>query len=396
MKLLADQAIPGIQLFAPYFDCQQLSAEQITADSVRDADILLIRSVTKVNSSLLTGSRVQFVGSCTIGVDHIDLAYLQAKEITFAHAPGCNAVAVSEYVLQTLTRYACERQLRWQDLTVGIIGWGSVGKAVTRLLDSLQIHYRVYDPPLQACHAKTATNLAGKNVSSIAPKKGWASIEEILSCNVITMHVPLTKTTHHLLSLEQLIKIQPYALLINTARGEVLDEAALFAEFAPEHFYMAMDVFAHEPAIDPRWLCYAWQMTPHIAGHSERGKWRGTEMIYDALKQFLQAHNPPLLLSTRADDYAPPMQTVRYDEEAVAPDALSGLLYQVFDLRTTHQQLRQYLARRNPIQENFRAVRRDYVPRREFQDVQLRTNNIVDAQLTALGFVAGTQQGSEK
>ncbi len=387
MKLLADQAIPGIQLFAPFFDCQQLSAEQITADRVKDADILLIRSVTKVNSSLLTGSRVQFVGSCTIGVDHIDLDYLQTKNITFAHAPGCNAVAVSEYVLQTLTRYACERHLRWQDLAVGVIGWGNVGKAVTHLLDSLQIHYRVYDPPLQACHAKTAINLVEKNVSSLVPKKNWASLEDILSCNVITMHVPLTKTTRHLLSLEQFIKIQPDALLINTARGEVLDEAALFTEFAPEHFYMAMDVFAHEPAIDPRWLCYAWQMTPHIAGHSERGKWRGTEMIYDALRCFLQVQAAPLQLSARGDDYAPPMQTVSYEEKTVAPGALSELLYQVFDLRTTHQQLCQYLARRYPIQENFRAARRDYVPRREFQDVQLRTNNIVDAQLRALGFV---------
>lgn len=409
MKLLADLAIPGIELFSPFFDCVQLPAQQISAACLQDVDILLVRSVTPVNAALLASSPVRFVGSCTIGVDHVDQPYLQEKGIVFAHAPGCNAVAVSEYVLQTVLRYAQQLSLPWQALTVGVIGWGHVGKAVTRLLDALQIHYRVYDPPLQT--QATRFQATRSQVNAAVPISGWASFDEVLAANVITLHVPLTTDTHKLLSTAQLVQIKPKTLVINTARGEVLDEAALFAHYSPEHFFWAVDVFANEPAIDPRWLCYAWQMTPHIAGHSERGKWHGTEMIYDALADFFQTQvlqaqvlkeqvlqglvlKEPVLqeqagslrLPARRADHAPPLWPFNIEDNALAALGLTDLLYQVFDLRVTDQHLRQALAQRQPTAQAFRQARAEYVPRRQCQDVAINAQPFPNAPLSALGF----------
>jgi erythronate-4-phosphate dehydrogenase len=374
MKLLVELAIPGIELFTPFFDCVQLPAPQISAARLQDVDILLVRSVTPVNAALLDASPVRFVGSCTIGVDHIDQCYLQNKGITFAHAPGCNAIAVSEYVLQTLLRYAGQVLLPLPDITVGVIGWGNVGKAVTRLLDALQIAYRVYDPLLQV------------QVASDVPSSGWASLQEVLAANVITLHVPLTDDTRRMLSVQQFAQILPKTLLINTSRGEVLDELALFANYSPEHFFLAVDVFAHEPAIDPRWLCYAWQMTPHIAGHSERGKWRGTEMIYDALAHFLVVQQSQLQLPPRGADHAPALWMLNNPQDTLTSVDLHEWLYQVFDLRTTDQVFRQALAKPQSIAQVFRQVRADYVPRREFQDVMILDNQRLSAQLMAIGF----------
>jgi erythronate-4-phosphate dehydrogenase len=372
MKLLADQAIPGIKsLFTTDdMDCQQLPAEQINAAALENVDILWVRSVTKVAPALLANSAVRFVGSCTIGVDHIDLEYLQQQDIAFAHAPGCNAVAVSEYVLQSIARYAVELDLKWSQLCVGIIGWGNVGHAVSGLLDALQIDYRVYDPPLQA-------------ISSRSPKNGWASLDETLAANVITLHVPLTTSTRQLLNAEQLQKISPLSLIINTSRGEVLDEVALFEHFSPAHFYLAMDVFSQEPAIDSRWLCYAWQMTPHIAGHSERGKWRGSEMVYDALQTWLKTQGKHL--AERHQDYAPPLQQIDFAGSEINAPILYQLIQQVFDLSETDKALRKVIAQRLPIADVFRQARADYIPRREFRDCMLASKE-PHALLSRLGF----------
>lgn len=397
MKLLADQAIPGVvQLLAPHLECLQLPAEQITPATVQDADILLVRSVTPVNAALLADSAVRFVGSGTIGVDHVDQAYLQQRQIAFAHAPGCNAVAVSEYVLSTILRYAKTRQLSLAELNVGVIGWGQVGRALTQRLDILAIAYQVYDPPLQAANSQA--------IPSQCPSRGWASWSDVINnSNVITLHVPLIKhglwPTQQLLNQTALTQIQPQSLLINTCRGEVLDEQALFQHFAPEHFYCAVDVFAHEPAIDPRWLCYAWQMTPHIAGHSERGKWRGTEMIYDALKDWL-ANSANQSISTgaaslpvRPADFAPIPRVASWtntDEvfSANNPAHLTALIDQVFDLPKTDQQLRHALIQRQSLADAFRQARREYVPRYEFQDIKLVGDKwLKNRILNRLGFI---------
>ena len=103
MKIIADANIPFVQqCFSSIGEVEVLPGRKITPHSVRDADVLLVRSVTAVNSELLSASRVRFVGTATIGFEHVDVEYLRKSNIAFASAPGSNANSVAEYVVAAL------------------------------------------------------------------------------------------------------------------------------------------------------------------------------------------------------------------------------------------------------------------------------------------------------
>ncbi|MBO0611447.1 4-phosphoerythronate dehydrogenase [Thiothrix fructosivorans] len=243
---------------------------------LQETDILVVRSVTKVNAQLLAGTPVRFVATATAGFDHIDLDYLRGQGIGFARAPGCNAVSAAEYVLTALSHWALLRDKPLQGRSIGIIGHGNVGSRVRQLCEAQGMCCVVNDPPLQT--------------------PGYSdlySLEAALACDIVTFHVPFTHAGEHptfrLLDAARIARLRPGTLLLNTARGGVVDESTLLARLQTRaDLDVVLDTWENEPAINLEMLQHTLLGTPHIAGYSLDGKIRGTEMVYRACCEFLQ------------------------------------------------------------------------------------------------------------
>ena len=234
---------------------------------MRDADLLLVRSVTQVNRALLEGSRVRFVGTCTIGTDNLDLDYFAEVGIVWSSAPGCNARGVVDYVLGSVLTLAEREGVDPAARVYGVVGAGQVGWRLVNLLRGLGWHVRVCDPPRQA-----------------AEGGDFDSLEHIIDeCYVISLHTPLDASTRHLFDTTRLAALKPGTWLINASRGAVVDNAAL-RSLLPQRpdLKVVLDVLEGEPQADVELAALCQLATPHIAGYSLDGKLRGTAQIYQA------------------------------------------------------------------------------------------------------------------
>jgi len=272
MKIVADMNIPFVkQAFSSLGRVETCEGRSLSDEQLIDADILLVRSVTAVNASLLAQSKVKFVGSATIGVDHVDQDYLDKHSIVFANAPGSNATSAAEYVITALLLTAQRQGFSLQEKSVGIVGCGNVGSRVLKRLTGLGIKCLVNDPPRAAKYTD----------------RHYVSLEEALKADIVTVHTPLTKQgiykTYHLFNEHSFSVLKSDAVFINTSRGSVVDESALksIVQKRPD-LTLILDVWENEPSIDIDLLKSVSIATPHIAGYSIDGKVRGTEMIYAA------------------------------------------------------------------------------------------------------------------
>ncbi|PIE48104.1 MAG: erythronate-4-phosphate dehydrogenase [Gammaproteobacteria bacterium] len=293
-KALTIVADANISHLGDYFNLQILGVD-VTVIKVAGREIthelltsvkpqaLLVRSVTFVNESLLVGQdSVQYVGSATIGTDHIDQAYLNQKNIGFANASGCSKHSVAQYVLTSILTL---RPQYWQKpITLGIIGLGNIGSTLAHYANDLGWQVLGYDPFLES----TQRNHKNNN----------ASFKQLLQhSDVISLHVPLTTSqqskypTYHLIDENALTMMKTDTLLVNSSRGKVVSEQALLAEQPDSKRQVVLDVFEHEPFISTHLLDKLAVVTPHIAGYSVEGKLRGTQMIYEA---FCKHFNLPI------------------------------------------------------------------------------------------------------
>jgi erythronate-4-phosphate dehydrogenase len=369
MLIVADRNIPQVQeAFAGIGEVRLHEGRSLKAADVRDAGILLVRSVTPVTADLLKGSQVRFVGAATIGTDHVDLDYLQRSGIEFAYAPGSNARAVAEYVVAVLLALHAEKPQG----PVGIVGYGNIGRALAGLLDVLGIEYLINDPPLQQ--------------SGTAQDVEFVSLAEIQRAPIISLHVPLVKTgphpTHHLVDAAFLQQLSPRCLLLNTARGAVVDNRALAAH--TQRIRAVLDVWEGEPAIDPALLEHVLLGTPHIAGYSAEGRLNGTQRMYEAVCEFLRLE--PVWRYARPAPRQPVLST-----QLQGYAALRDLVLQAYDVRQDAAQLRVLLPQ--PAAERaagFDRLRRDYPARPEFAAYRCRLEAGADAiarrQVIDLGF----------
>ena len=150
MNLIVDENIAFAQEAFSYFGkVISVDGRSLINKDVKDADVLIVRSITKVNEKLLRNTRVKFIGTATIGTDHIDLDYLKSKHISFADAKGCNADSVAEYVFTALLKIASEKNIFLNGKTIGIVGIGNIGSRVVRLAESLGMKVIKNDPPLE-------------------------------------------------------------------------------------------------------------------------------------------------------------------------------------------------------------------------------------------------------
>jgi erythronate-4-phosphate dehydrogenase len=376
MKIVADENIPLLQrFFGELGEIISLPGREISAPHLQGADILLVRSVTRVDEQLLAGSRVHFVGTATIGTDHVDLDYLSQNGIGFANAPGSNANSVVEYVLSCLSILTETHGMDWDQLTVGIVGYGNVGSTLARRLQKLGICYRAFDPLI---------------AQDSDPALG--SFDSVLACDVISLHVPLTlegeHRTLHLFDQDLLRRLAPHQVLINTSRGAVIDNRALAILLQqPESFSAILDVWENEPAIDPELARRVLVGTPHIAGYSFDGKVAGVEMVYFALCQYLG-----LPVRHRAAQFLeePPLSKMTFTSNADLHWCIHTAIRACFDVRHDHGLLRQSLCLPEVERSaQFDCLRRDYRCRREFSGVKIqlkKAHSELHSTFRALGF----------
>ena len=273
MKIIADENLAFTDyFFADFGQIESHAGRTLSPEHLKDSEALLVRSVTKVNQALLQDSNIQFVGSATIGTDHLDIAYLEAQKMTWANAAGCNAQAVAEYVVTALLTLKPELINAKEEFCLGIIGLGNVGTRLAALASYLGWRVIGYDPLVQR-----------DTIQQV-------ELEQLLAnSDAVSIHVPLTKTgaypTHHLFNQQRLAQLKSHATLINSARGSVIEEEALMADIIQNQRQVVLDVFEHEPIISKQLLDLVTLVTPHIAGYSLEGKARGTQMIYEAFCQ---------------------------------------------------------------------------------------------------------------
>ena len=274
MRIVVDSHIPHIQgLIEPFANVDYLEPVDITASAVREADALIVRTRTRCNAALLDGSRVKFIGSATIGTDHIDLDYCSSHGITVRNAPGCNAPAVAQWVFCAIAAWMRHCNIATPDgLALGIIGVGHIGSIVARWGRQLGFNVLLNDPPREN---------RDRSFDDI-----FSPLDELQrQCDIITFHTPLTRDgqwpTWHLCDQRFLDSLTRCRLILDAARGPIADNAALLGW----HGDMGLDCWENEPNISRELLEKAIVATPHIAGYSAEGKQRGTAMMLAALNE---------------------------------------------------------------------------------------------------------------
>lgn len=353
MNLIIDENIALAQkAFSNFGTARFVDGRSLTASDVENADALIIRSVTKVDERLLQNSKIKFVGTATIGTDHIDLNYLQSKNIAFADAKGCNADSVAEYVFTALLKIAAEQNISLRDKTIGVVGIGNIGSRVIRLAESFGMKVLKNDPPLER-------NKIGKN---------YVSLDESLNADIITLHVPLSleggDKTFHLLSGDNLKKIKSNAIIINTSRGAVIDNASLLDETNRRELNLILDVWEDEPLINLELLTKTKVATAHIAGYSFEGKVNGTKMIYDSLCEFLQ-------IKSSWQPELPPIERKNFQlsEGKSDEEKVYKLFSTIYDIEKDDMRFREISKYKlNEQAGYFDLLRKTYPVRREFSN----------------------------
>ena len=388
ITILADSNIASLDEFFTATMLGQATEQTVNIIKVAGRDInaqllaelqptmLLIRSVTSVNEALLADNEsVEFVGSATIGTDHVDQDYVAARNITFANAAGCSKHSVAQYVLTAILTL---RPQYWQPsttlsmtssmtssmppLTLGIIGLGNIGRTLAQYATALGWQVLGYDPLL---HPSDTNN---------------ASFEQVLSqSDVVSLHVPLTDKkstdkkaadgqsvqssngsdypTRHLINAEALAMMSPHTMLINSARGPVVNASDLEADIERNERQVVLDVFEHEPEISEGLLAKLAIATPHIAGYTVEGKLRGTQIIYDALCEKLA------VAPAQSMQNLLPLNMFLWSELKAHPDRL----IKFYDIMQDDASLRSQAVDGQVSGADFDQLRRDYHLRREWQ-----------------------------
>jgi len=359
MNITADENIPHVvDAFKSLGTVTTLKGRDITANDLKQTDILLVRSVTKVNKSLLNDTPVKFVASATAGFNHVDLNYLKSRNIDFARAPGSNAISAAEYVIAGICKWSLLQKQSLQDLsnlTIGIIGYGNVGSRVKQLCDDFGIKAVINDPPLLQ---------QSQDQSGIT----FSSLEDALACDIITLHTPLTMEGDHptfQLINDNIEQIKAGALFINASRGEVVKESALLSRMENKNdLTLILDVWENEPTVNLDMQKHTLIGTPHIAGYSIDAKIRGTEMIYHACCNYLKKKPQ---WSSQNIDFG---KNKPFDFDTANIKDKREAILQAYNIMADDARLRQML--NDPTLSDgqyFDSLRKNYPARREFSEL---------------------------
>lgn len=377
MQILADSQIAHVTEF--FSDCGELRVYEsgtLRPADLATADVLLVRSSTRVDDALLRDSRVSFVATATSGIEHVDSGYLRRRGIGFAHARGSNARAVAEYVLSSLFVLAGRHNFRLRDKLVGIIGHGTVGSMLASMLNVIGVTTLINDPPLR--------DRFGDN-SGVR----YHDLAEVLSADIVSLHVPLTEDgtypTRGMVDGDFLAQFGDGDILLNTSRGGVVDQAALKACLAGRRVLTVLDVWDNEPV--PDLLPGTAIGTPHIAGYSREARVLAARMIFESLcAAFNLPMEAPVLPVLPVADLDLQDKHWHDDEEAIRTAVLFA--YDVSNDSTLLGPLASLPADQRG--RRFNELRLDYRLRREFCGTRVHgCTDGLKVKLRQLGFLTG-------
>ncbi|MBR6240479.1 MAG: DUF3410 domain-containing protein [Lentisphaeria bacterium] len=377
MLIVADSKIPYLKgVLEPCADVRHLDPREITPETVRDADALIIRTRTKCDAALLAHSRVSVIATATIGIDHIDLDWCGKRGIVCRNAAGCNAASVAQYMTSALLRVSLRHNVDLRGKSLGVVGCGHVGSKVAAAAYALGMNVLVNDPPRARREGPS----------------GFVTLETIQNeADFVTFHVPLTQAgpdrTEHLADEAFFRGLRKKPFFFNTSRGDVVDEPALKKAIIEGQISGAvLDVWHNEPEIDRELLSLVDFATPHIAGYSADGKANGTAMAVEVVAQGLHILEPDVIQQVRADILAkvpaPANPVVTLDAASANP--IADAVLASYDVAADDAALR-------AAPENFEALRGSYRVRREFPAYTVKLSgcesddSLLDA-LRKLGF----------
>jgi erythronate-4-phosphate dehydrogenase len=378
MKIIADANIPHVaECFSSIGQVQVISGREIKKDIVADADILLVRSITPVFADLLTGSKVRFVATATIGFDHIDVGFLRRNAIGFASGPGSNANSAAEYVIAAILEIAQKYNIALEGKSIGIIGVGNVGSKVMKKCQALGIKVLPNDPPL---YRQTGD-----------PK--YLPLEDLFNCDFITFHTPLTfdgiDKTFHLADENFFKSLKKNCVFINASRGAVIDSKALAASIQTGHLKaVVLDVWENEPNIDTELLEMVEIGTPHIAGYSYDGKIAGLIMIYKSACEYFG-----IIPEHDIRDFLPQPEIKSIEIPANTKneqEIILNTIRKVYNVNRDDMNLRK-ISKETAQNRGifFDNLRKNYPVRREFQNTHVGVkdvNSSLAKKLSGIGF----------
>ena len=378
MKIIADENIPFVKdCLSSIGDVCLCKGRQISPEVVKDADILLVRSITPVNAGLLDNSSVRFVGTATIGIEHIDTDYLAGRNIGFASAPGSNANSVAEYVISALLWLGKKNKFQLADKSIGIIGAGNVGSRLAKKCSALGMEVLLNDPPLQR--------------QTGDPK--YLPLDELFGCDFITLHTPLTfdgiDKTFHLADTNFFNSLKAGCFFINTSRGAVADTAAIKTAISSGRLGgFALDVWENEPDIDNELLKKVDISTPHIAGYSFDGKVAGMIMISKSACKYFD-----LKAEYTAEDFLPAPDVAEIKINPGIDDEhniLHHTVQQIYNINRDDFNTREILmVDRQSRGQFFDDLRKNYPVRREFRNTKIileKSDDSLKNKLAGIGF----------
>ncbi len=365
LKIIVDENIAfADRAFNSLGKVELVPGRSISNQLIKDADILIVRSVTRVDQDLLKNTKVKFVGTATIGTDHIQSDYLKENKIVFADAKGCNAFSVAEYVIAALANLAVKLNLTLRDKSIGIIGVGNIGSKVAKFATALGMNVILNDPPLKR----------------LGDTRNFAELDEIFECDIVTLHVPLNITgedkTFHLFDFEKLKKLKTNSILINTSRGAVINNSDLLKVIDKKHLNVVLDVWENEPDVNIELLKKIQMGTPHIAGYSYEGKVNGTRMIYDSLCNFLGAEN-----NFSFDLPVPENSVLSIQKSGSIEERLNKLIPNVYSITKDDLRMREMI--NMPYEKrriDFDKQRKNYPTRREFINYLVFSDDLTEEE----------------
>jgi len=380
MKIVADANIPFVEkCLSSVGDVVTMSGRDMMPQAVADADVLLVRSITPVNEQLLADSAVRFVGTATIGFDHVDLDYLNSRGIGFASAPGSNANSAAEYVIAALLDVGQRHGIQLEGKSIGVIGVGNVGGRVAKKCEALGMRVLRNDPPLQR---QTGGPM-------------YVPLKALYDCDFITLHTPLTREgidkTYHLASETFFTALKRGAVFVNASRGAVVDSGALKAAIAKGRLGpVVLDVWENEPDIDTGLLEMVDLSSPHIAGYSLDGKIGGMIMIYQSLCEYFGLEAKYDVADFLPAPAVPKVELAAGNDSDEA--ALARAVASVYRIQDDDGRLRP-IAKEPPEKRRafFDALRKNYPVRREFQNTTAvfdEPGGAVVRKLLGIGFQA--------
>ena len=339
MKIIIDKNIPYIQgALEDVAEVVYLPAKEMTPETVKNADALIIRTRTKCNKTLLDQSSVKIITTATIGYDHIDTEYCEKKGIKWLNSPGCNAYSVVQYIASVLSFLSKKQSVNLSTKTIGIVGVGAVGSKIAVLAKSFGMNVLLNDPPR-----------ARKEGS-----EGFVTLNEICeNADIITFHPFLNMEgidkTFHLADEIFFNSLKKKPIIINASRGEVVDANCLLSAIETGKISeVILDCWENEPDINVELLGKCLLATPHIAGYSADGKANATTQCVQNVSRFLNLGKD----NWEAENLELPPHT-----EFISDDILDFFL-QTYDIESDTKTLKN-----SP--ETFEQQRSDYWFRRE-------------------------------